>query len=169
MATRLQATMRFPADAQTVFAMLSDEAYVALKGRRTGGREVRAEVRRPDDGSVVVVCDRVLPAKLPGYARSLVGDTIHVVETHTWSPADATGVRAGRFDVGLESIPVAIHGTLQLAGDGTETTDSVDAAVKASVPFIGGKLERIAEDLIRRYLAKEEEVGAGWLAGDHEQ
>ena len=36
---------------------------------------------------------------------------------------------------------------------------------KASVPFVGGKVEKVAAEMTQKYLAKEATVGAEWLAG----
>jgi hypothetical protein len=101
---------------------------------------------------------RSLPAELPSYAKSLVGDSIRIIETRVFGPAAADGRRDGTIAVDFSGAPMAAHGTLLLAADGIATIFDLAVSLKASVPLIGGKLERLAADQIQRALAKEEQV-----------
>ena len=49
-------------------------------------------------------------------------------------------------------------------GSGSVLTYDLD--VKASVPLIGGKLEKLVLELYIDGLAKEQAAGAAWLAGE---
>jgi hypothetical protein len=49
--------------------------------------------------------------------------------------------------------------------DGTGTVEDVDGDLKASVPFIGGKVEKAVGPPLRAAIAKEQEIGTRWLAG----
>jgi hypothetical protein len=61
------------------------------------------------------------------------------------------------------SIPrVAVVLAIPTIPDGTRVSNS--GSFKASVPFVGGKVERVAADQTERYLAKEVTVGSEWLA-----
>ena len=76
MATKLELTQTFPADAATVRALQLDPDYIAFRGERTGATSVTADVVSNPDGSARVTVVRVLPAEVPSYAKSMIGDTI---------------------------------------------------------------------------------------------
>ena len=58
---------------------------------------------------------------------------------------------------------MVIDGTMKIDAEGGGSVLRVDAEVKASVPFVGGKLEGVAAEQFDRAVRKEQEVGAEWL------
>ncbi len=61
--------------------------------------------------------------------------------------------------------PTSIKGT-RSRKNGTGSTLTYDLKVKASVPLIGGKLEKLVVELTTAGVEKEQAVGAAWLAGE---
>jgi hypothetical protein len=157
--------MQLPADPAAAYALLVDPDYVREVGEATGGQEVTVTVTPTDDGGAVVASHRVLPAELPSYAKAVVGDSLRLTETRTFGPAAEDGSRNGTADVRFEGAPVTILGTLRLAGTGDGSELALDAKVTASIPFIGGKIERFAAEQIERFMAKEESVAGHRLNG----
>lgn len=162
MTTSVDIQQRFGADIAAVWALLSDVAYVIDKGERSGSIEVNAEVL-DSDGRTVIISRRRLPAKLPGFARKFVGDEVVLTETQAWSAADESGLRQAEFVVDFGGQPMSYSGNLRLAPDGSATTMQTTGSIKASVPFIGGKIESVALEWTQKYLRKEETVAAEWL------
>jgi len=107
---------------------------------------------------------RSLPADVPSYARALVGDSVRLTETRVIGPAAADGSREGTVSVSFAGAPVTMEGTLTLHGDEGASAVDVAMSIKASVPFVGGKIEKFCAEQIERALAKEEEVAATRLA-----
>ena len=66
--------------------------------------------------------------------------------------------------VEIQSAPVRLTGSLSLGPDGAGTAEQVDGDQKASLPLVGGKIEKAAEPAIRAAIGKEQEIGRGWLA-----
>lgn len=165
MATSLSARMPLPADPATAYALLTDPAYVEAVGQATGGQDVVVSVTPTDDGGAVVTSRRVLPADLPSYARAVVGDSLKLTETRTFGPAAADGTRTGTAQVSFDGAPVSISGPLALvsAAGGSELV--LDAKVSASIPFVGGKIEKFAAEQIERFMRKEGEIAAERLNG----
>jgi len=62
--------------------------------------------------------------------------------------------------------PTSISGTATLTPNGTGSTLTYDLEVKASVPLVGGKLEKLVVELTTEGFDKEQVVGAAWLAGE---
>ena len=162
-ATTLTYEQEFPADPTTVMAMLRDPAYVQEKGERTGSHDITVDVAEMADGGVVITCTRSMPANVPSYAAPFVGDTITITETQTWSAPAADGSTSAAVTVEFNS-PLAYSGTITLSPGGAGALALNEGSFKASVPFVGGKVERVAAEMTEKYLAKETKVGAEWLA-----
>jgi len=162
-ATRLDVTQAFPADPTTVLAMLADPDYIVLRGERTGATSVSASVEPAADGGLEITVERVLPADVPSYAKSMIGDAITVTETYHWNAPAADGSTTGTMDARF-SAPITCSATMTLRPDGDGTAVVTTGEFKASIPFVGGKIEDLARKQIERYLHKEQAIAAEWLA-----
>ena len=158
MATSHSAHLDFHAAPAAAFALLTDPAYVEQVATETGGQNPEVRVDSTPEGGAAIVSVRSLPAEVPSYAKPLVGDSIRLTETRVLGAAAADGSREGTFDVSFGTAPVAITGTLRLQPDGDSSRLLVEMSVKASVPFVGGKVERFCAEQIERALAKEQQI-----------
>lgn len=163
MATPFVHEQTFPADPVTVMGMLKDPEYIRLKCDRTGSLETTAQVEETPDGGCVLTSTRVLPANVPAAARSFVGETLTVTEVQAWEPLVADGTASASVTVDFGA-PMTFRATLTLRPDGARTVVRTEGQFKASVPFIGGKIEAVAAEQTERYLAVEETVGQEWLS-----
>ena len=166
MATAIDEIQHYDASPDEVFEMLSDPSYIEKKCLASGSTEASAQVIDDPGGKISIVARRVLPAELPSFAKKFVGETIVLTETQNWRPASADGSRAAGFVVDFDNNPISFNGAVELKPSGGGTTVETKGAIKCSVVFVGGKIERVAQDWIVRYLTKEQEVGNEWLAGD---
>jgi hypothetical protein len=162
-ATRMSFEQTFAADPATVMALLSDAGYVQDKGERTGSFDVSVDITPTDDGGVVITSTRSMPAEVPSYAAPFVGDTITITEVQTWTPLDGGGTATAAVTVEFNS-PLAYRGTIALSPSEAGTVALNEGEFKASVPFVGGKVERVASDMTQKYLAKEAKVAADHLS-----
>jgi hypothetical protein len=158
-ATSLTCQLPIPADPRAAFLLLSDPDYVREVARRTGGQDVEVTIEASEDGGAVIRSHRVLPARLPSYAKALVGETVTIHETRTFGPAAEDGTRDGTIEVTFGGAPAHVTGTMRLEGDGTSNVEVV-MEVKASVPFVGGKVERLCADQIDASITREALVAA---------
>ncbi len=166
MPAQIDEVQTYAADTATVFAMLCDEEFIRYKSTQSGSLEVDASVTDEGD-SIRIHNRRVMPAKVPGFVKRFLGDTIPLDETQTWGPADEDGTRMAQFTVDFDGQPLSFGGTITLrphSGGGTAVETS--GPIKCSVPFVGGKIEKFAAEWIGKYLNKEQRVGAQWLT-DH--
>jgi acylphosphatase len=163
-AKKIDGELHFSADPATVFEMVTDQAYVQEKNERTGGIGVETEVTNNDDGSVEIYVTRALPAQIPSFAKKFVGEQITTQQTDVWQPAQADGNYRGTLHVDFGKAPMAITGTFQINATDNGSVLVVTAEAKATVPFVGGKLEGVAADQFNRAVRKEQEVGQDWLS-----
>ena len=160
----LRSEQRYDADPSTVFAMLTDEAFLARKAEATGALRHEGSVVRDGD-RVTVRLLRVMPPELPDFVRRFVGDSIDLDQTDTWEPAAADGSRIGSIRIMMSGAPVQLTGSMRLAPTATGSQTNIDAQIKAAVPLFGGKIEKAVYDALLQAVAIEETVGREWLDG----
>lgn len=168
MATGIDQVQHYDASPDEVFEMLSEPGYIEAKCLASGSTEASAQVIEDPGGKISIIARRVLPAKLPAFAKKFVGETIVLTETQNWRPAAADGSRAAGFVVDFDNNPISFNGAVELKPSGDGTTVETKGAIKCSVPFFGRKIEKVAQSWIERYLTKEQKVGNEWLAGKSE-
>ncbi|MGH8823488.1 MAG: DUF2505 domain-containing protein [Jiangellaceae bacterium] len=161
----LRTELRFDTDPVTVFAMFTDQAYLARKAEATGAVRHEASVARAGD-RVTVRLLRVMPPDVPDLLRRFVGETIDLDQTDVWEPASADGSRTGSIHIDMGGAPVNLTGGMTLIGTAGGAAATVDAKVKASIPLVGGRIEKAVHDAVVHAARIEEQVGRAWLAGD---
>ena len=164
MATTLDFSQTYDAQPSTVRAMITDAEFINLRATKTGSTTVDSEVINEPGGGTTVVVTRTMPANVPSYAKSFVGETLTITERQEWAVPAADGTGTAVATAAL-SAPLAFTGSMSITTDGSVTTVRTFGEYKASVPFVGGKVEEMAKEQTVRYLTKEQEIGRDWLNG----
>ena len=162
---RVEEEIRYSARPDEVAAMLADPGFVERKCAVTGALSHDAEVVGDASGAFTVTTRRTMPTDaVPDIARSFVKDGLEVRQVEAWEAPAADGTRAGTITVEVVGAPLRLNGTVRLEPDGAGTVERLSADLKASVPLIGGKLEKAAAPAFLAAIRKEQEVGTAWLA-----
>ena len=162
---RLSAEIRYDADPATVFGMLTDADFQERKCAATGALDHEVEIDEYDDGSAAIRTSRTMPTdQVPDFVRTFVGSTLAVVEVDDWQPAAADGSREGTVLVEIKGAPVRLAAAMTLRADGAGTRQTIDGDVKASVPLIGGRIEKVIEPALQAAIRVEQREGRAWLA-----
>ena len=160
MATRLTYDLTYDAPLPEVGTMLLDPAF---RERVCDALlAVRKEVSvGPDGGGMKVVIDMVQATQgIPGFARKFVGDEIEMVQTERWSDMENAVI-----DVVIPGKPGHMTGTATLREEAGTTTETVAMEIKVNIPLVGGRIESLIADLLRKALRAENSVGRQYLAG----
>jgi len=164
--TPFSATERYACTAQAAFDLMLDTDFLSWLLENSGGIDCEVAVEGTDDGWEVTL-DRTLPAELPSFARALVGDQLTVRERRSWGEPGPDGTRTGAFSATVDGAPVQVNGSLLLAADGAGGSElTIDGAVSARVPLVGGKVEALVLEQLLRFTAREEELAEIWLEDD---
>jgi uncharacterized protein YndB with AHSA1/START domain len=157
--------VRYDADAADVFAMITDDEFLAKKLMARGAVSHDVAVEPTPDGGASIRTEQVLPARVADFVRRFVGETIRVQQTDVWGRSRPDGSRDGTFAVEIAGVPAKMTGTLRLepAGDGA-TVERLAGTITVSIPVVGGKLEQMAGDAVRAAVETERRVGRDWLA-----
>ncbi|GAB3578684.1 DUF2505 domain-containing protein [Calidifontibacter terrae] len=154
-----------PADADTVFAMLSDPEYQQLKTDATSTDGGSIEVTPTDSGADITI-RRLLPTDaFPENIRAMVGSTITVVETQQWGARADDGSRSAALKVVVRGTPASMSGTITLAPvSADEARIAMAGDLKGGIPIIGRKIEEAAAPSFKQALSNEEAVSRKWIA-----
>lgn len=164
MATSLQFEQIYPTDVTRIRAMVLDPAYIQARALATGALTIESSVSPAPNGQTTVVITRTLPSEMPAFAAAIVGETLTITETQIWEP-EFLGQAFGKFSVTF-SAPLTFIGSASITVQGDSTVVTTEGELKASIPFMGGKVENLAKEQTERYLRKEQEFALAWL-GEH--
>jgi hypothetical protein len=160
MSTRFSHDLTYAAPMAAVDAMLVDRTFRERVCDAQGAIRKTVSITEQDAG-VTVVIDQVQPAEgIPGFARKFVGDEINLVQTETWFDAENA-----RVEVVIPGKPGEMTGTVNLSESGGVTTETVEMTIKVNIPLVGGKIESLIADLLRKALKSENVVGRDYLSG----
>jgi len=156
---KLSHDLTYEASLTQVGEMLMDPAFREEVCDAQGA--VRSSVTvEPKAAGMGIVIDQVMPAEgIPGFARKFVGDEINLVQTEQWSD-----IETGTVDVVIPGKPGQMRGTIRLRESGGTTTETVEMEIKVNIPLVGGKIESLIADLLRKALKAENVVGRDYLS-----
>ncbi len=165
---RIDGTIRYAqAGLDEVFAMLIDQRFQERKCAASGALSYEVSIS-PDasaPAAVTVTTRRVLPADgLPDFAKALVRDGLRLTETIRWQPPAADGSRTASVELAFVGQPMKMTGRLHMAAAGPDVTCVLAAELTASVPMLGGRIEKATAAIILKALQSEQDLGRSWLA-----
>lgn len=156
---RLTHALTYDAPLARVSAMLADPAFREEVCARQKVLSADVSVSEADGVRTVVVDQTQAADGIASFARKFVGDEINIVQTESWTSEDRATV-----EVDLPGKPGDISGDVRLTESGAVTTETVDLQVKVSIPLVGGKIEGLVSDLLRKALEVENTVGRDYLS-----
>ena len=159
-AMRLRQELAYDAPPADVLAMMGDPLFWEKVGQANDVISWTPTVGTDGGATRVVIDEQQRTAGVPSFAKKIVGDSTRVIITQVWRGQEAS------YEIQTPGKPTHVTGTAAVAANGTGSTLTYDLEVKASVPLIGGKLEKLVVDLTREGFEKEQRVGAAWLAGE---
>lgn len=160
MGTKFTLDLTYDAPQAEVDAMLMDTAFREKVCDAQGAIRKTVTITEEDAG-VTVLIDQVQTADgIPGFAKKFVGDEINLVQTESWFDSDNA-----RVEVVIPGKPGQMTGTVSLSESGGVTTERVEMEIKVNIPLVGGKIESLIADLLKKALRAENAVGRQYLSG----
>lgn len=156
----LRRELTYPAPAEQVRAMLTDPAFWDRVAAATGALASAASVTTEGEVTTVAVDQEQAVQGVPSFAKKFVGDSTRAITTARWRGDSA------EYQVDAPGKPTSITGTAALTSAGGQTTLVYDLDIRASVPLIGGKLEKLVAELTGAGFDTEHSVGVAWLGGE---
>lgn len=152
--------MPYAATPAKVYAMLADPAFREAVCAAQEVVSVDAELTPKGKGMSVRIDQVQRTEGMPSFARAVIGRTTRAIQIEEWSDH-----RNATLEIQTPGTPGSMHGTISIAPDSTGAVEVVELDIKAGVPLIGGRLEKLMGDLVRRSIETEHGVGIDWQAG----
>jgi Protein of unknown function (DUF2505) len=120
----------------------------------------------PGDGGARVEVERVMAPDVPALFKSMVGDSITVVQTEQWL-VEANGDARASVKVVIAGKPASMTGSSVIAANptGTGSVERTEGDVTVAVPIIGRKVEPEIVKVLATALSVEQQAAAEWLSG----
>ena len=159
---RVSHTLTYPGTTvDEVFAMFGDPAYRTAVSEYQQVVDFGCDITATGTGMDVRVEQAHGTDRIPGFAQRLVGQEIRFVQKEAWSSPGAADIH-----VTIPGKPGDIIGTETLEQSGGDVVQTIELAVKVSMPLVGGKLEDLIAGFVGRVFDAENKVGVKWLAGE---
>jgi hypothetical protein len=159
MTKRLLHELTYDAAASAVTAMLADPAFREEVCDFQGVLRKTVLIEPVGEGMHVTIDQWQRTSGVPSFAKRIVGDETNIVQREIW-----TTPLLGDITVSIPGKPGDMSGTVRIDEAHGVTTETVDLAVKVGVPLVGGKLEGLIADLLRKALKAENKVGRDYLS-----
>jgi hypothetical protein len=158
MSTPLSYELTYDAPVSDVAKMLADPDFrkEVCDAQRALSRSVTVN-GTTEDGDVAIDYTQSADA-VPSFARKIVGDTIEIVQRERWSQNKAA------LEITIPGKPGEMKGSITLTESSGITTERVAVDIRVNIPLVGGKLERLIEEILLKAFRKENQVGRAWLA-----
>lgn len=127
---------RYPASPDVVIKMFTDKAFHARKLDAIG-LPYKVLAQKGDARQFSIRVERKVPVQMPGIGKKAEAT---VVNEEIWNIAGKTGV----INVDPGAMPLKCSCSAALKADGKDTVVTYSWEVKATVPLIGGKIEKMA-------------------------
>jgi hypothetical protein len=143
------------ASVEDVYAIITDESFRNETCTDQGATEYDVTIEPNDLGGDTVTIVRTMPADMPDFIKKLTGQTVTAKQVETWSGPDDGGNRKADVHLNIVGQPAEMKGTVEVVGNGSNTSFVFDGDVKVSIPFIGKKIEpEIAKSILKSIRAE---------------
>ncbi|MCC6647730.1 MAG: DUF2505 domain-containing protein [Polyangiaceae bacterium] len=162
---RLTVHQEFPAPPDVLWSVFSDREYPGAKYRALGATRFEMPRFTATDDEICVDLSRTIPvdlAKIPGFARKLVGDEQTMRHETRWRRS--AGAITATLVITPVGRPVKIGGTASVSAEGDGARLTFELEVTSDVPLIGGKIAQIFADQVQAALAADHAFTRRYLA-----
>jgi len=147
-----------------VFDMLTDPEFIELRCKAGNSTDIDHDIS-VDGETTIVKVDRTLPsADLPDMLKTFARDGVRLHEVQKWAPAAADGSRTAEIVLHFVGQPMKMRGTTTLSATPSGAKLSIRAELKAAVPLIGGKIEKVTAPMVIETIESDGRCGKEWLA-----
>ena len=163
MSVTVRARHEYPHPVGKLWEIFSDPAFYEAKFEGIGHRNVEIVSSEQEDDGFMVEVSREVPLEVPAFLRGMLGEWNTLLQHERWTRVGKNGY-ANELQIEARGVPASMTGTMKLAPRGKGCVNEVAITITASLPLVGGKLEKFVSrdteatlqaeyDFIREYLA----------------
>lgn len=144
---------KYSATVEQVYALLTNGKWLEERCLTLGELSASCKVKKAA-GGVVVTMKRRVRRELPGIIAKVISPESDLEFEENWG-ADEEGTRSGSMVMTAAGQPIKMTADFELAPSGKGCIYRIKHKVKASVPLIGGTIERFALGQVEQGCADE--------------
>jgi hypothetical protein len=158
MSTSLNHETTYAAPLDEVSTMLTDPTFRREVFESQDATSIDVSITGTTQSGTVTIDYTQPTVGVPAFAKKIVGDGVRIVQRETWTDNRAV------LHVSIPGKPGEMTGSIVLAGADGLTREVVTCEISVNMPLIGGKVERLIEEMLLKALRNENRVGREWLA-----
>jgi hypothetical protein len=171
MTRRIEHRSTYEWPAARVYEALIDVDFLKERLRVLSGNNELVDHAPTTDGVRFQVRQGVRAEAMPSLARTVAGGDMTINRSEVWR-REQEGQYTGEVAAEIPGMPCLISGSLwlrdQVSPEQPQNDRSselvVEGSVRVSVPLIGGKLEDLVAEEVRKLLADEAQFTSDWLS-----
>lgn len=157
MPSSLHHTFDLPYPSTRAVELMTDPTFLAELMAAAGSLRPIVDVTRSGDVTSVAI-QREFEGQWPSLVAPLIGETLVITEVRTWHSPTDTGEISGTLEMHVKGQPVSMNGSIRVSPTATGCTARINGEVRARLPLIGGMVENIVLEQLKRGVALEAEV-----------
>ncbi|MCR3746615.1 DUF2505 domain-containing protein [Lentzea californiensis] len=159
MARRIEHHTTSPHSAEKVYGAMVDETYLRDRLAAIGGKDAQLVTYSSTGEKTSYQLKQGVPAEhVPSAVKAALGGDLVIQRTETWAAG------AGTVEVAVNGVPGRLDGSFTVLDNGSGSKLTLSGEVKVSIPFLGGKIEKLIAEQVAVLLDKENEFTSQWLA-----
>ncbi|MVU83686.1 DUF2505 family protein [Nocardia sp. ET3-3] len=146
-------------------ALTNDEMW---QSRFEGAQTATLELTHPDGPGTIQIhmTEKAPEDQIPGIVQKVLKSELMLERTDTWGPLNA-GVAKGSFNGRSGGITTEMAGTLELRPTAEGSEIDVAGTVDVKVPLVGGAIEPLVENLVKKVMNSERKSVETWFAAQN--
>lgn len=154
----------FDEDVERMFALVTDPGFLKRRAEAAGEKNVVVEVDRSGP-QLKIQITREVEQNLPSFMKKLYSGRNRLVDRQEWSSNGATRISEWTVQLG-ETKRIQLRGRLTLAPGAAGGCDYSEAfSVTASIPLVGGRVEKYVAGQTEETMRKQIEFTRAELTG----
>jgi hypothetical protein len=163
MASRIEHRAEFAHGVDEVLAASTDESVLRARLEQIGGTSAALlEHSTTPDGVRFKLRQGIEAERLPQAVRTLHKGDLIVQREQAWHRSGEG--YTGTAKAAVSGVPGEISARTELTSENGRTVLGTTGEVKVRLPLVGGKLESVVAEQVRKLLEREAEFTAKWLA-----
>ena len=156
-----QQSCDMPANAQTVFELLTNEEFLRQKYAGEKG-EFNVSVEKTADAATVVIEREIIIENPPAIAKPFIKDKMMLRLTQEWQKSGDNYTASA--DYRLLDTPAFIDGDLHIKANGETSSLAADFNAHVNIAFVGSKASKVLAEAATKRLLKDFEQNKKGLA-----
>ncbi|MEI2777169.1 MAG: DUF2505 domain-containing protein [Tetrasphaera sp.] len=160
---RIATSVELVGNPDDVFEMRITEEFQNAKCAASRALSYTVAISERGDRTIIQTSRVMSTQGFPETARSIVGTELTINETQDWGPPGADGSYVAKLTADITGVPMSMTGSVRVDPTETGSRQILEADLKANIPLIGGKIEKLAMPVVEAGFDVEALILSEWL------